>query len=112
MATVRGEQVLFQGSTSWPVRTVTAAATLTLTDQIVICAGAAPFALTLPTAASCFDTATQTSKVFWVMNPDTDDCTLTAAGAETINGSNTVVLDVQYEWIMIATNGTAWFASV
>lgn len=94
------------------VRTVTAAYTVTLDDDIIICAGAAPFTLSLPPAASCFDAGEGTSHVFTVINPDTDDATVDPSGAETINGAATLVLDVQYEWCLIFTDGTSWYALV
>ena len=93
--------------------TVTAAYTATLDDDIIVAAGAAgAFALTLPPAADAYDSATGTSHVFTVINNDTDDCTVTPDGAETINGAATLVLDVQYEWCQLFTDGTEWYALV
>lgn len=94
------------------VRTVTAAYTATVDDDIIICAGTAPFTITLPSAASCWDAATQTSKVLLIINPDADDATVDGAGAETINGAATLVLDVQHEWCQLFTDGSAWYAIV
>jgi hypothetical protein len=94
------------------VRTVTATYAVSLDDDIIICAGAAPFTATLPLAASAYDAATGTAKVYWFMNPDTDDATIDGNGAETINGAATFVLDVQYEWVMVTTDGTSWYASL
>lgn len=92
------------------VRTVTATYTVTLDDDIIICAGAAPFTATLPTAASAYDAVTGTSKVFVFLNNDTDDATIDGDGAETINGAASFVLDVQYEWVTVFTDGTSWYA--
>lgn len=103
-------KVMFTKGIARRVTTVTATYTATLEDDIIICAGAAPFTVTLPTAAAAFDTANNTSKVFTFINIDTDDATIDGDGSETINGSSTFVLDVQYEWVDVVSNGTAWFA--
>lgn len=92
--------------------TVTTTYTATLDDDIIIAAGSAPFTITLPAAADAYDSATSTSHVLTIINPDTDDCTVDGAGAETINGAATLVLDVQYEWCQLVSNGTAWYALV
>ena len=109
MPTLIDDLLLLGKGTQRRVRTVTAAYTATLDDDVIICAGAAPFTITLPTAASAYDAATQTGKEFTFVNPDTDDATIDGAGAETINGAATLVLDVQYEAATIVSNGTAWF---
>lgn len=108
--TVFKGNVRFAKGTARKVRTVTGTYTVTIDDDIIICAGTAPFTATLPPAASCFNAATQTSKVFVFVNPDTDDATVDGSGAETINGAATFVLDVQFEWVEIVTDGTAWYA--
>jgi hypothetical protein len=91
------------------VRTVTTAYTATLDDDVIIGVGAAPFTITLPTAASAYDAATQTGKVFIFKNPDTDDVTIDGNGDETIDGAANFVLDVQYETVTLISNGTEWF---
>lgn len=92
------------------VRTVGAAYTATLQDDIIIAtASAGAFSITLPTAASAWDAATQTGKVLTFVNTHADDATIDGAGDETINGASTFVLDVQYERVKIVSNGTAWF---
>lgn len=94
--------------TSRKITTVTEAYTAQLTDDVIIARGAAPFTITLPTAASAYDSATRTGKTLTFVNPDTDDCTIDGAGSETINGSTTLVLDVQYETTTIVSDGTEW----
>lgn len=107
-----GNTIALTRGLSRRVRTVTGAVTLTSDDDVIVCAGTAPFTITLPTAASAYDSATGTSKVFTIINPDTDDATIDGSGAETINGAATLVLDVQYEWCELFTDGTAWYALV
>lgn len=92
------------------ITTVTTTYTARLDDDVIIAAGAAPFTITLPTAASAYDAATGTGKVLYFVNPDTDDCTIDGAGAELINGAATFVLDVQYEAVTLISNGTQWYA--
>ena len=91
------------------VRTVTAAYTATLEDDVIVANGAAPFTITLPTAAAAFDTATSTGKQLIFVNRDTDDATIDGAGSETINGATTFVLDVQYETVALISDGTEWY---
>lgn len=93
------------------VITVTGTYQVTLDDSHIICAGTAPFTATLPPAASCYDASTRTSKVYWFLNPDTDDATIDGNGAETINGAANFVLDVQYEWVKVVTDGVSWYAA-
>lgn len=90
----------------------TATYTIALDDDIILATGASPFTATLPPAASAYDANTKTGKVYWIMNVDADDCTIEGDGAETINGAANVLLDVQYEWIEVVSNGTAWFAKL
>lgn len=110
MATIHEDTQVFSRGIRRRVRTVTAAYTATLEDDIIVCAGAAPFSVTLPTAASAYDAATGTSHVLTFVNPDTDDATIDGAGAETINGAATLVLDVQYERAVLISDGTQWLA--
>jgi hypothetical protein len=93
------------------ITSVAAAYTALLDDDVIIVGtAAAPFTITLPTAASCYDSATRTGKVFIFKNPDTDDVTIDAAGDETIDGATTFVLDAQYETVTLISDGTSWHA--
>jgi hypothetical protein len=109
-STLRDDIQLMGKGTARRVRTVTEAYTATVEDDVIIAAGAAPFTITLPTAASAFDAATQTGKELTFVNVDTDDATIDGSGAETINGAANFVLDVQYETVTLISNGTEWFA--
>ena len=103
-------KVMFNKGMARRVTTVTATYTATLEDDIIIAAGASPFTITLPPAASAWDAANSVSKIYTIINNDTDDCTIEGDGAETINGGSNVVLDVQYEWVTVFTDGTSWYA--
>lgn len=67
------------------------------------------FAITLPPAATCFDTDTQTGKVFEFKKIDAVAAvTIEGAAAETIDGAANVALAAQYETLRVVSNGTSW----
>jgi hypothetical protein len=94
------------------VRTVTAAYTVTLDDDEFVRGNATggAFSITLPTAASCFDTDTGTGKVFEFKKTDASGnaVTIDGAAAETNDGAATFALAAQYETLRIVSNGTGW----
>ena len=108
--TIREEIEVQRAGVRRRVRTVTAAYTATLADDVIVANGAAPFTITLPTAASAWDAATSTGKQITIVNRDTDDATIDGAGSETINGATTFALDVQYETVTLISDGTEWYA--
>lgn len=66
--------------------------------------------LTLPTAASCFDTETDYTVEFIFINIGTGVITIDGNSSETINGSATQNLSSQYDKIKIVTDGLEWFS--
>lgn len=75
------------------------------TRTMLVDASGAARTITLPTAASA------KWRVYTVKKIDASANTVTvdASGAETIDGALTVVFTLQWEWIVIQSDGTAWF---
>ncbi len=92
-------------------RTITATDTATTTDA-VLRADATLGAITvnLPTAASAYNTNFGVGIIYSIKKIDASVNTVTvdANGAETIDGSATQVIAVQYTSITIQSNGTSW----
>ena len=87
-------------------RTVTAATTVTLDDSLV-CADAtsAAFAVTLPTARIASGRTFQIKRI----NAGANAVTVTAAGTNTIDGSATYSLAVQYQSVTVQSDGATWW---
>lgn len=110
MATNNDDLQRFTKGMSRRVRTVTTTYTATLDDDIVLGdATGGAFSITLPTAASAWHAATQTSKVLTFVCLTANDVTIDGSGDETINGSTTLALSAQYQRVALVSNGTAWF---
>lgn len=87
------------------VRTVTADHTATDSDNLILCdAATGSITITLPTALG------RIGKVFRIKKIDSSGNSVTADGngSETIDGSTTASLTVQYEAITIASDGSNW----
>jgi hypothetical protein len=82
------------------ITNATATYTALASDYVINCTNT--FVLTLPTAVGIM------GKVYVIKNSGVGTITVTAAGAETIDGSNTAVMAVQYNSITIQSTGTAW----
>lgn len=89
------------GSYARFVRSISALRTLDATDDIIEVT-ANTFTITLPTAASI------TGREYIIKNNGAGVITIACNGAETIDGSATVVLGVQYGTITLVSNGTNW----
>ena len=88
------------------VRSITAARTLDVTDDVVLCdASGAAFTVTLPTAARI------RGRTYTVKKTDSSGnaVTIDGAGTETIDGAATVALSTQNAFRTIVSNGTNWF---
>ena len=82
----------------------TAAYTMTVTDDVILCgAGNQTFTVTLPAASEA------TGKVYHIKNVGTGTITVDGNGSETIDGGTTAILTVQYESITILSSGSEWF---
>jgi hypothetical protein len=88
------------------VATKTTAYTVTSSDDLILAdATSAAFTLTLPAAAS------NSGKRFFFVKTDssTNGVTIDANASELINGALTWILWVQYEAVMIVSNGSNWY---
>lgn len=93
-----------QAQTSSTVSSNTSVTSSSNWGQYVDATGGA-VAITLPSAAS------STNKVFVIKKTDSSGnaVTVTRAGSDTIDGSNTYALSAQYDWVMIQSDGsTMW----
>lgn len=80
---------------------LTAAATLTADDEIVLCSGT--FIVTLPPVAS------SAGKTYNIKNIGTGTITIDGNNSETIDGGLTAKLTVQYENLTISSDGSVWY---
>ncbi len=87
------------------VRTETSGYTAVETDTVILCdATSAAFTVTLLAASN-------TGKVYYIKKIDSSANAVTIDGnsSETIDGSTTKVLSMQYDAIMIVSDGTEWW---
>jgi hypothetical protein len=85
--------------------TVTSINALSTDTTITADSSAAAFSTFLPAAASCKGV----QLTFVLIGTGTNNWTIDGSGSETIEGATTAVLDAQYEYITIVSNGTAWY---
>jgi hypothetical protein len=78
--------------------------TLNTQDLAVVDASAAPVVVNLPAVASASGRVYRVKKVDATANA----LTLTASGAETIDGSNTQALTSQYDSLTVVCDGSEW----
>ena len=104
--TVTGELIVG----SFDSRSLSAGATLAATDHIVFLlttTAAGAFTVTLPTAVG------RDGKVYTFIdsegNAHNKNVTIDGAGAETIDGAATYVMNIPREQLTVVSNGTAWF---
>jgi uncharacterized protein (TIGR02145 family) len=92
------------GSIGYKVTTITSATTLDNTHNIVL-SNTGPYTVTLPAAAS------NTGRVYSIKNIDSDcdDITIDGNSTETIDGSETYVLDSYNNVVRIISDGSNWF---
>jgi hypothetical protein len=83
------------------IQTKTANYTITGTDDIVICT-ANSFTVTLPTAVG------RSGKTFKVKNAGSGVITVGTTSAQTIDGSTTYLLSVQYQSLTVESDGANW----
>ncbi len=86
------------------VATITANTTLTLDQEVVLCNNSSNITVTLPTASGNSGKSYTLKKI----GNNTATVTLDAAGSETIDGTTTVVLFVQYDSVSITSDGSNW----
>ncbi len=83
------------------VSSLTATATLTANNELVLCDGT--FTVTLPPAGS------SEGKVYYIKNTGSGTITIDAREDETIDGETSQSLDAQYEFITTVSDGTEWW---
>lgn len=96
---------LATGAKDLTISTKTSAYTLTGTDELILAdATSAAFTLTLPAASGI------SGRVFIIKKIDStaNKVTIDGNGAETIDGSATVDIVMQYQSFIIVSNGTNW----
>jgi hypothetical protein len=92
------------------IRAVTAATTLLDTDSIVTLA-AGTYTVTLPTAASMYDSGSRTGAILTlVFIGGSGTVTVDGNGSETINGSANQSMSVQYQEMTLVSDGSNWLA--
>lgn len=84
-----------------PYRGITALRTLDATDYTVNCT-ANSFTVTLPTAVGC------AGRVYVIKNSGTGVITIDTTSSQTIDGSLTQTLSIQYECITVQSDGANW----
>ncbi len=100
----RALQRFFRNGTN--AASVTAAVTLTGNDGLMLGdATAGAFAVTLPLAVDA------RGVTYWIKKVDAsaNAVTVTAAGADTIDGAATYPLTVQYQAVAVRSDGAAWW---
>jgi len=83
------------------IQTKTANYTIVGTDDFVICT-ANTFTVTLPTAVG------RSGKVFKIKNTGSGVITVATTSAQTIDGSTTYLLQVQYQSLTVESDGSNW----
>lgn len=107
-----GTQAQLGGGLALPIATKTASATLTLSESTVLCnAASGAITLTLPTAASAYNSTTGVGQIYVVKKIDSsaNTVTLDGNGSETIDGAATQALTTQWAVLRIQSNGSAWY---
>jgi hypothetical protein len=93
------------GSQALAITTKTATYTATANDHTIVCNNAGAMTVNLPAAAGCSGRVYVIKKISAALN----NVTVDGNGAETIDGAATRILSLQYESVMIQSNGTSWF---
>jgi hypothetical protein len=80
-------------------------------DMVLADASFGSFVITLPTAASCYDSTTGTSREFTVKKTDSSANTVTIKGngSELIDLANTLVITMQNSSATVKSNGTQFY---
>ena len=98
------------GPINLAIQTVTGNTTLDETHSTVLVNASGNVIITLPTAASAYNSTDDTGRIYTVKKIDADANTVTidADGSEQIEFADNAVLTKQGESITFQTNGTAW----
>lgn len=85
------------------VNTITATTTLDSSYSTVLCNSGSALTVNLPAAAS------HTGRVFYIKNINSGIVTIDGNASETIDGATTYSLTLQYQGVLIVSDGTNWF---
>jgi hypothetical protein len=103
----------FGGSVMYSVVTKTSTYTVTNSDYTILCdASGGAFTINLPTAASFYNsTTTTTGGILIVKKTDSSANAITIEGdaSELIDGELTKSLSIQWNSIVLQSNGTSWY---
>lgn len=100
-----------QVNTIVPYIITTAGSTaLTTLNHTAIVNNAAPVTITLPTAASVYNSSTGVGRIYVIkkISGAALNVTVQGSGSENIDGVNTKVLTLQYSSIIVQSDGTQW----
>lgn len=86
------------------INTISSSSTLTLEQEYLFVTTTSNVTLTLPLATN----ATKVRYIIKKVSADSNTITITRAGSDTIDGTNTKVLTTQYETITIISDGNSW----
>lgn len=109
---ITAAKLMVGGSIGTKIATLTANTTLTiLNSTALVDATSGAITITLPTAASMFDTVTGIGSTFVVKKIDSsaNNVSVVVSGGATIDGIATQVLSTQYSSITVQSNGTSYF---
>ena len=94
------------GTMALPITTKTATYTASATDYTLICNNTSgAITINLPAASGCSGRVYVVKKISGALN----NVVIDGNASETIDGSTTRTLTLQYESVMIQSNGTSWF---
>ena len=98
------------GAEGLAIETVTGNTTLDTTHSTVLVNASGNVTITLPTAASAYNSTDGIGRIYEIkkIDADADTVTIDGNGSETIDGGTTAVLNVQYESITIQSDGNNW----
>jgi hypothetical protein len=107
---LKNTTAIHYGSVRFPIRTITTTASAGVTDKTILGdATGGSLVVNLPTAASAFSTNSGTIYIVKKIDASVNTVTITAAGADLIDGAASQLLVTQYSFYAIQSNGTNWF---
>ena len=98
------------GALGLAIETVTGNTTLDATHSTVLVNASGNVTITLPAAASAYNSTDGIGRIYEIkkIDVDADTVTIDGNGSETIDGGTTAVLTIQYESITIQSDGSNW----
>lgn len=98
------KQHRWNGSQRWKLRTITSNRTLDVTDHTILCNSASALTVTLPTAVGC------EGREYLIKDINAIGVVIIATtSSQTIDGSLTHILRLQWQYIAVRSDGANWF---